>query len=101
MTLAMWRNTLHKFIVVIGFMALITIANGNNIGYSSERILSDTDSFKQNSQISSLLLKDSCEYKSNSWLDALLLFPAKQNNEVCTIKEEQDEYDKRLTYIQR
>lgn len=94
MTLTTWRNMLHKFIVVIGFMALITIANGNNIG-------SDKDPFKQNGQISSLLLKDSCEHKSKSWLDALLLFPAKQNNEVCTIKEEQDEYDKRLTYIQR
>lgn len=28
MTLSMWRNGLHKFIVVLGFMALFAVASG-------------------------------------------------------------------------
>lgn len=81
MNLTMWRNVFHKFIVSIGFMALITIATGaSNRNYTSDFSLTE-DLFKQQSYIPAPLKTNQCENKNE--MDSLIMRPADIKEDAC------------------
>lgn len=99
MTTTVWRNLLHKFIVAIGFMALITIMAGTNASGSTQGLTFSTELFETQSEVLSPLLVSQCE--KGSWLGGILLNPSRKSGEVCTIKEGPNNDGKRFTYIER
>jgi len=100
MTQAVWRNVLHKFIVIAGFLALITVVTGANVKGDTGSITLIEGFFQKKNSSPSPLLVSQCNGKNQSSNWPLILL-ATQNQDFCVNKEVSYDYGQGSTYMQR
>jgi hypothetical protein len=100
MTLVAWRNVLHKFIVITGSLALITIVTGTNFKDDTGSIILTEEFFQKKSSSPSPLLVSQCKDKNQSSYWSTILLHT-QNQDFCANKEVSYDYGQGSTYLQR